>query len=80
MYRPDGNFIYDFLSSNNITNQVLKLKNPIALKTWGGALALRLNTICNFTYYQRLMAKIRDAISNGRYTEFSEKYLSSPDG
>jgi queuine tRNA-ribosyltransferase len=45
----------------------------------GEVLALRLNTIHNVTYYQRLMMKIRDAISNGSYAEFSAQFLSSSD-
>lgn len=42
----------------------------------GEILGLRLNTIHNLTYYQRLMGKIRDAISDGNYAEFSDQFLT----
>ncbi|MBI5178127.1 MAG: tRNA guanosine(34) transglycosylase Tgt [Nitrospinae bacterium] len=38
-------------------------------------LALRLNTLHNLTFYQRLMQGIRSAIEAGRFTEFAEGHL-----
>jgi len=40
----------------------------------GEILGLRLNTIHNVTYYQRLMSGIRDAITRGRFAAFAEEF------
>ena len=41
-------------------------------------LALRLNTVHNLTYYQRLMQRIREAVSKGEYAKFADNFLESP--
>jgi queuine tRNA-ribosyltransferase len=43
----------------------------------GEILGSRLNTIHNVTYYQRLMARIREAIAAGRFAAFAQAFLSS---
>lgn len=44
-------------------------------------LALRLNTLHNITYYQRLMSRIREEISKGTYASFMDGFLNhSPQG
>ncbi|MCE5280472.1 MAG: tRNA guanosine(34) transglycosylase Tgt [Deltaproteobacteria bacterium] len=41
----------------------------------GEILAMVLNTIHNLRYYLRLMERIRDAVGNGRYSEFRKVFL-----
>jgi queuine tRNA-ribosyltransferase len=40
----------------------------------------RLNTIHNLRYYQRLMARMREALEGGVFARFAEAFLSSPEG
>ncbi|HKY90257.1 MAG TPA: tRNA guanosine(34) transglycosylase Tgt, partial [Nevskiaceae bacterium] len=40
----------------------------------------RLNTIHNLRYYQRLMARMRDAIGRGVFAAFAEAFLAGPEG
>ena len=37
-------------------------------------LGARLNTIHNLHFYQQLMARMREAIGEGRFAEFARKY------
>jgi queuine tRNA-ribosyltransferase len=39
-------------------------------------LAMRLNTLHNLTYYLRLMARVREAISEGRYAAFHREFVA----
>ena len=43
-------------------------------------LGSRLNTVHNLRYYQRVMARIREAIEQDRYAEFAAEFLASPEG
>lgn len=40
----------------------------------------RLNTLHNLHYYHRLMARIREAIEQGRFAAFAADFLASPEG
>jgi queuine tRNA-ribosyltransferase len=40
----------------------------------------QLNTIHNLHYYQQLTRRMREAIEQGRYTEFSVNFLTSAEG
>ena len=37
---------------------------------------MRLNTLHNLTYYLRLMAQVREAISEGRYAAFHREFVA----
>jgi len=43
-------------------------------------LAMVLNTIHNLRYYLRLMERIRDAILEGRYPQFRDRFLRERKG
>jgi len=43
-------------------------------------LGARLNTLHNLRYYQRLMARAREAIEAGQFAEWSVRFLAGPEG
>jgi queuine tRNA-ribosyltransferase len=43
----------------------------------GEILAMRVNTVHNLTYYQRLMQNIRMEIENGRFEEFAAEFCKT---
>jgi queuine tRNA-ribosyltransferase len=43
----------------------------------GEILGMRLNTIHNVTYYERLMDRMREEIAGGRFATFAEDFLGS---
>jgi queuine tRNA-ribosyltransferase len=43
-------------------------------------LGARLNTIHNLHYYLHLMARVRDALDQGRFAAFAQEFLSGPEG
>lgn len=46
----------------------------------GEILGARLNSLHNLAYYQRLMQRIRQAIAQGRYTQFMREFFTGPEG
>ena len=72
-YREDGSPIdseCDCYTCQNFSRAYLR-----HLYVSGEILAMVLNTIHNLRYYLRLMERIRDAIQEGRYPQFRDRFL-----